>query len=194
PSDPPPLLFALAERTNMFQRALHMLQFLWLLCQAVVDGLTQWMDDRTQEHMDMFNVLYLERYVLAHRLARGEEIDQAFPDELYVQPPEQPLEQLPEQPPEELQELLSPPIILTADSQNGAASRNMYSYPPSGQLAVPQAEGLPPSEGSQEQLMPGESREDVEVSQQYLAVYRNRRRTASELILSRYRDVGTVGT
>ncbi|NWI97781.1 PIEZ1 protein, partial [Pitta sordida] len=190
---PPALLSALAERSNVFQRALHMLQFLWLLCQAVVDGLTQWMEDRTKEHADMFNVLYLERYVLAHRLARGEEIDRAFPDELYSMPPEQPAEEPQQRPQQEPQEMPSLPTVLVTDPQNSTAAARVDSSPPSGQLAVPEAAGLEPSELSQEQLVPEEAQEDVEDFQQYLAVPRNRRRTASELILSRYRDVGTVG-
>lgn len=63
-------LFALAERSNILQRALNMLRFLWLLCQALVDGLTQWLDTWTQEHTDMSRVLRLERCVMAQRLAK----------------------------------------------------------------------------------------------------------------------------
>lgn len=67
PSTP---LFALAERSNILQRALNTLRFLWLLCQALVDGLTQWLDTWTQEHTDMSRVLRLERCVMAQRLAK----------------------------------------------------------------------------------------------------------------------------
>lgn len=67
PSTP---LFALAERSNILQRALNTLRFLWLLCQALVDGLTQWLDSCTQEHTDMSRVLRLERCVMAQRLAK----------------------------------------------------------------------------------------------------------------------------
>lgn len=69
PSDPPTPLFALAERSNVLQRALNTLRFLWLLCQALVDGLTQWLDACTREHTDMSRILLLERCVLAQRLA-----------------------------------------------------------------------------------------------------------------------------
>lgn len=65
-----PLFFTLAERSNVLQRALNTLRFLWLLCQALVDGLTQWLDACTQEHTDMSRVLRLERCVMAQRLAR----------------------------------------------------------------------------------------------------------------------------
>lgn len=59
-----------AERGNVLQRALNTLRFLWVLCQAMVDGLTQWLDACTQEHTDMSTVLQLERYVLTQRLAK----------------------------------------------------------------------------------------------------------------------------
>ncbi|NWW80978.1 PIEZ1 protein, partial [Climacteris rufus] len=177
-----------AERSNILQRALNTLRFLWLLCQALVDGLTQWLDACTREHTDMSNVLRLERYVLAQRLAtvspgghrgtgggsprvaltpcppQGEEMNSDFPDELYVLPPEEP--------PEEL----SPPWA--ADSQNGTTSRQVHRYPP---------------RGLQEQVTNLGSREDLAQSQQFLAVPQQRRRTASELLTSRCGDMGTVG-
>ncbi|NXY14964.1 PIEZ1 protein, partial [Atrichornis clamosus] len=161
-----------AERNNVLQRALNTLRFLWLLCQALVDGLTQWLDACTQEHVDMSNILRLERYVLADKLAKGERMTPQFPDELYVLPPEEPLEEPPEEP--------SPPQAgsLGADSQNGTTSRQVHRCPP---------RGLP------EQVTSLESPEDVAQSQQFLALPQRRRRTASELLMSRYGDVGTVG-
>ncbi|KAM4894472.1 piezo-type mechanosensitive ion channel component 1 isoform 3-T3 [Sylvia borin] len=95
-----------SERSNVLQRALNTLRFLWLLCQALVDGLTQWLDSWTQEHTDMSRVLRLERCVMAQRLAKGEEINHNFPDELY------------ELPPEEFQQELDLPGPLAADSQS----------------------------------------------------------------------------
>lgn len=65
-----PSLLAPAERGNVLQRALNTLRFLWVLCQAMVDGLTQWLDACTREHADMSTVLRLERYVLTRRLAK----------------------------------------------------------------------------------------------------------------------------
>ncbi|NXE01721.1 PIEZ1 protein, partial [Chaetorhynchus papuensis] len=121
PDDPPSPPFALAERSNVLQRALNTLRFLWLLCQALVDGLTQWMDACTREHTDMSRVLLLERCVLAQRLARGEEINHEFPDELYVLPPEE--EQLPQEP--------SLPGALAVDSQSGT-SRQVHRHPRGG--------------------------------------------------------------
>ncbi|NXO40559.1 PIEZ1 protein, partial [Locustella ochotensis] len=115
----PPSTESAAERSNVLQRALNTLRFLWLLCQALVDGLTQWLDSRTQEHTNMSRVLRLERCVMAQRLAKGEEINHEFPDELY------------ELPPEELSQELSPPGSLAADAQNGA-SRQLRAAPSPG--------------------------------------------------------------
>ncbi|NXY04378.1 PIEZ1 protein, partial [Pteruthius melanotis] len=148
------------ERSNVLQRALNTLRFLWLLCQALVDGLTQWLDACTQEHTDMSRVLLLERCVLAQRLARGEEINHEFPDELYVLPPaeESPQEQ-------------SLPGSLAADSQSNA-SRQVHRHPRGGT-------------GSQELVANLGSQENVADAQQFLAVPRQRKRTASELLMSR---------
>lgn len=227
---PIPLL-ALAERSNVVQRALNTLRFLWVLCRAMVDGLTQWLDACTREHADMSNVLRLERYVLTRRLAtvspgdtpgygegggspvvaltpcplQGEDVHRGVLDELYLLPPEEP--------PEES----SPQGSGGADPQNGVASRQVHRYPPRGQPAAPRAgvgrqgahpcphavpsghqgdtpapEGYPLPRGSQEPVISG-SREEVAGSQELLALPQNRSRTASELLLSRYGDVGTVG-
>uniref|UniRef100_A0A674JB00 Uncharacterized protein n=1 Tax=Terrapene triunguis TaxID=2587831 RepID=A0A674JB00_9SAUR len=59
-----------AERSNMVQRALNMVRFLWVLCQATVDGLTQWLHAFTKEHRDMSTVLWVERYVLTQKLCQ----------------------------------------------------------------------------------------------------------------------------
>ncbi|EMP36264.1 Protein PIEZO1 [Chelonia mydas] len=48
------------ERSNTVQRALNMVRFLWVLCQATVDGLTQWLHTFTKEHRDMSTVLGCE--------------------------------------------------------------------------------------------------------------------------------------
>ncbi|NXW72298.1 PIEZ1 protein, partial [Hirundo rustica] len=162
----PPSAESAAERSNVLQRALNTLRFLWLLCQALVDGLTQWLDTWTQEHMDMSRVLRLERCVMAQRLAKGEEINHEFPDELYELPPEE----FPQEP-------SPPPGSLAADSRSGA-SRQVHRYPRGGRWQRRAA----PSSGSQEQVT---GLEDAAEAQQLLAVPQQRRRTASELLKSR---------
>lgn len=140
-----PSLLAPAERGNVLQRALNTLRFLWVLCQAMVDGLTQWLDACTREHADMSTVLRLERYVLTRRLAKvtppgkgqrareggdggtapaltpcppqGEDVHRGVLDELYLLPPEEP----PEEP--------SQRVSGGADPQNGVASRQVHRSP-----------------------------------------------------------------
>ncbi|XP_038004523.1 piezo-type mechanosensitive ion channel component 1 isoform X2 [Motacilla alba alba] len=107
-----------SEHSNVLQRALNTLRFLWLLCQALVDGLTQWLDTQTREHTDMSRVLCLERFVMAERLAKGEQINEGFPGELY------------ELPPEEVLQGLSLPGSLAAEPQSGT-SRSLRAAPPS---------------------------------------------------------------
>ncbi|NWV47918.1 PIEZ1 protein, partial [Daphoenositta chrysoptera] len=155
----PPSTESAAERSNVLQRALNTLRFLWLLCQALVDGLTQWLDACTREHTDMSRILLLERCVLAQRLARGEEINHEFPDELYVRPPEE----SPQEP--------SLPGSVAADSQS-SASRQVHRYPRGGCW-------------HQELVTNLGSQEDVAEAQRFLAMPQQRRRTASELLMSR---------
>uniref|UniRef100_A0A8D2LFH0 Piezo type mechanosensitive ion channel component 1 n=1 Tax=Varanus komodoensis TaxID=61221 RepID=A0A8D2LFH0_VARKO len=57
-----------AGRSTVVQRALNMLRFVWLLCQATVDGLTQWLRAFTREHEHMSTVLGRERFVLTQKL------------------------------------------------------------------------------------------------------------------------------
>ncbi|NWZ99978.1 PIEZ1 protein, partial [Nesospiza acunhae] len=164
----PPSTDSTAERSNVLQRALNMLSFLWLLCQALVDGLTQWLDTQTREHTDMSQVLCLERFVMAERLAKGEQInEEEFPNELY------------ELPPEELVQESSPRSSLAAASLIRASRQGAHPCPsviPSRYLRAA------PSSSSQEQ---GISTEEVPDAQQLLAIPQQRRRTASELLRSR---------
>ncbi|NXS92187.1 PIEZ1 protein, partial [Jacana jacana] len=151
-----------SERSNVVQRVLNTLRFLWVLCRAMVDGLTQWLDACTQEHADMSNVLRLERYVLTCRLARGEDMHRGVLDELYLPPSEEP--------PEELSpEGLTPVPVLSPPSGHQGGTPALEGYP------LPSSRE-PATRGSQEQ---------VAGSQELLALPQNRNRTASELLLSR---------
>ncbi|NXI34064.1 PIEZ1 protein, partial [Galbula dea] len=185
-----------SERSNVVQRVLNTLRFLWVLCQAMVDGLTQWLDACTQEHADMSTVLCLERYVLTHRLTTGENVHRGVLDELYLPPP----------PPEESPEEPSPQGAGVTDPQNDIASRQVHRNPPRGQWAgagghgahpcphaipsghqgaAPTSAGCPLPTGSQEQVATSGSQEDVAGSRELLALPQNRNRTAGELLLSR---------
>ncbi|NXH24512.1 PIEZ1 protein, partial [Myiagra hebetior] len=182
----PPSPESTAERSNVLQRALNTLRFLWLLCQALVDGLTQWLDACTREHTDMSRILRLERCVLAQRLARGEEINHEFPDELYVLPQE------------ELLQEPSLPGALATDSQS-STSRQVHRDPAgsatSGQgrhgahpcaCVIPSGCPRATPADSQELATNLGSEEDMADAQGLLAVPQQRRRTASELLVSRW--------
>lgn len=52
------------------QRVLSTMQFLWVLGQALVDGLTRWLNTFTRHHRAMSNVLRAERYLLTQELLR----------------------------------------------------------------------------------------------------------------------------
>ncbi|XP_040426894.1 piezo-type mechanosensitive ion channel component 1 isoform X1 [Cygnus olor] len=161
-----------SERGNVLQRALNTLRFLWVLCQAMVDGLTQWLDTCTREHADMSTVLRLERYVLTRRLAKGEDVHRGVLDELYLLPPEEPLEEP------------SPRVSGGADPQNGVASSGRDGAE-RGRGAEPPLAGGSLRAGSQEQGTSWGSQEDVAGSRELLALPQNRTRTASELLMSR---------
>ena len=52
------------------QRVLSAVQFLWVLGQALVDGLTRWLHDFTRHHRAISDVLRAERYLLTRELLR----------------------------------------------------------------------------------------------------------------------------
>lgn len=62
PSRPP------AGRSHVVQRVLSTAQFLWMLGQALVDGLTRWLQEFTRHHGTMSDVLRAERYLLTQEL------------------------------------------------------------------------------------------------------------------------------
>ncbi|XP_057566705.1 piezo-type mechanosensitive ion channel component 1 [Hippopotamus amphibius kiboko] len=73
-----------AGRSHVTQRALRTLQFLWVLGQALVDGLTRWLRDFTRHHRAMSDVLCAERYLLTQELLRGGEVRRDVLDQLYT--------------------------------------------------------------------------------------------------------------
>ncbi|KAM4614365.1 piezo-type mechanosensitive ion channel component 1 [Discoglossus pictus] len=60
--------------SNVVQRILDVLKFLWVLLLAMLDGLIDWMGTLTKQHVDMSTVLWVERYILTQKLSRGEEV------------------------------------------------------------------------------------------------------------------------
>uniref|UniRef100_A0A8C0GB29 Piezo type mechanosensitive ion channel component 1 (Er blood group) n=1 Tax=Chelonoidis abingdonii TaxID=106734 RepID=A0A8C0GB29_CHEAB len=165
-----------AERSNMVQRALNMVRFLWVLCQAMVDGLTQWLHAFTKEHRDMSTVLWVERYVLTQKLCQVG-VHSGVLDDLYQPAPgdETGLQ-----------------AASTVDSHNSMASRQVHRWsrgPGQGSSGTDDTTSpLTTGYHSEEQIMALGSQEDVEQiqgSQELLVYPRNRIRTASELLSNR---------
>uniref|UniRef100_A0A8C6REC7 Piezo-type mechanosensitive ion channel component 1 n=1 Tax=Nannospalax galili TaxID=1026970 RepID=A0A8C6REC7_NANGA len=74
----------MAGRSHVMQRVLSTMQFLWVLGQATVDGLTRWLCAFTRHHRTMSDVLRAERYLLTQELLRGGEVHRGVLDQLYV--------------------------------------------------------------------------------------------------------------
>uniref|UniRef100_A0A452FL14 Piezo type mechanosensitive ion channel component 1 (Er blood group) n=1 Tax=Capra hircus TaxID=9925 RepID=A0A452FL14_CAPHI len=79
-----------AGRSHVMQRVLSAVQFLWVLGQALVDGLTRWLHDFTRHHRAMSDVLRAERYLLTQELLRGGEVRRDVLDQLYTSEAEAP--------------------------------------------------------------------------------------------------------
>ncbi|CAM4623176.1 unnamed protein product [Lepidochelys olivacea] len=161
------------ERSNTMQRALNMVRFLWVLCQATVDGLTQWLHTFTREHRDMSTVLWVERYVLTQKLCQGDEVHSGVLDDLY-----QPA----------LGDEMGLQAAVAVGSRNSMASSGCEG----GDLLSSGAEVTndttsPVTTGyhSEEQMGSQEDVERIQGSQELLVYPRNRTRTASELLSNR---------
>uniref|UniRef100_A0A5F8G4L5 Piezo type mechanosensitive ion channel component 1 (Er blood group) n=1 Tax=Monodelphis domestica TaxID=13616 RepID=A0A5F8G4L5_MONDO len=76
-------------RNNAMQRFLNILHFLWVLGQAGVDGLTQWLNTFTRHHTNISTVLQAERYVLTQELLKGGEVQRGVLDGLYLKEEEE---------------------------------------------------------------------------------------------------------
>ncbi|XP_075795990.1 piezo-type mechanosensitive ion channel component 1 isoform X2 [Pelodiscus sinensis] len=165
-----------AARSNVVQRALNVGRFLWVLVQATVDGLTQWLRAFTREHRDMSTVLWVERYVLTQKLAQGDEVHRGVLDGLYQPAPGDETGLL---------------VATIVESPNSMASSGCEG----GDLLCSGADGpddttspLTTGYHSQEQIAGLGSQEDVGLiqgSQELLLYPENRPRTASELLSNR---------
>ncbi|XP_038662366.1 piezo-type mechanosensitive ion channel component 1 isoform X4 [Scyliorhinus canicula] len=62
------------SKSNVVQRIMDILRFLWVLFLAMMDGLTQWLNTLARQYLDTSTVLWVERYLLTQKLSRGEEV------------------------------------------------------------------------------------------------------------------------
>ncbi|XP_034378846.1 piezo-type mechanosensitive ion channel component 1 isoform X2 [Arvicanthis niloticus] len=165
----------MAGRSHVMQRVLNTMQFLWVLGQATVDGLTRWLCTFTKHHRTMSDVLRAERYLLTQELLRGGEVHRGVLDQLYVS---------------EDETTLSGPVE-TRDGPSTASSGLGAEEPLSSRTddtSSPLSTGYNTRSGSEEivsdtgDLQAGAS---LHGSQELLANARTRMRTASELLLDR---------
>ncbi|XP_030621028.1 piezo-type mechanosensitive ion channel component 1 [Chanos chanos] len=59
-----------ASGSDIVQRILDILRFLWVLFLAMVDGLTLWLNMLTKQYVDISTVLSNERYLLIHNISQ----------------------------------------------------------------------------------------------------------------------------
>ncbi|XP_029388286.1 piezo-type mechanosensitive ion channel component 1 isoform X3 [Mus pahari] len=165
----------MAGRSHVMQRVLSTMQFLWVLGQAMVDGLTRWLRAFTKHHRTMSDVLCAERYLLTQELLRVGEVRRGVLDQLYVS---------------EDDTTLSGPVE-TRDGPSTASSGLGVEEPLSSvtdDTSSPLSTGYNTRSGSEEivtdtgDLQAGTS---LHGSQELLANARTRMRTASELLLDR---------
>nr|DBA16933.1 TPA: hypothetical protein GDO54_002459 [Pyxicephalus adspersus] len=69
--------------SNVIQRILDILKFLWVLLLAMLDGMIDWLGSLTKQYVDMSTVLWVERYILTQKLAKGEDVNRKDMNTLY---------------------------------------------------------------------------------------------------------------
>uniref|UniRef100_A0A2K5DXX7 Piezo type mechanosensitive ion channel component 1 (Er blood group) n=1 Tax=Aotus nancymaae TaxID=37293 RepID=A0A2K5DXX7_AOTNA len=144
-------------------RLLSTAQFLWVLGQALVDGLTRWLQEFTRHHSTMSDVLRAERYLLTQELLRGGEVDRSVLFQLYTSQAEATLHPRP-----------SPFPCAPKDCGGSEPLSSMTD-----DTGSPLSTGYHTRSGSEEVVTdPGEREAGA-------SLYRVRMRTASELLLDR---------
>ncbi|XP_036780134.2 piezo-type mechanosensitive ion channel component 1 isoform X4 [Manis pentadactyla] len=83
-AEPPEDSKDMAGHSRMMQRVLSTVQFLWVLGQALVDGLTRWLRTFTRHHRAISDVLRAERYLFTQELLQGREAHRSVLDQLYA--------------------------------------------------------------------------------------------------------------
>ncbi|KAM3828984.1 piezo-type mechanosensitive ion channel component 1 isoform 1-T1 [Vipera latastei] len=161
-------------KSSVLQRVLNVLRFLWVLCQATVDGLTRWLRALTKEHEHLSTILGLERFVLTQQLEEAEEVQRGILDRLY-----------------------QPPLPADSASQDtalpGTAAVSPNSLASSGcdgpEVFSADSTGYESRSASEEQIPTVDLPDNVGLlpsnSQELLACAKSRPRTASELLLNR---------
>ncbi|XP_063808734.1 piezo-type mechanosensitive ion channel component 1-like, partial [Pseudophryne corroboree] len=171
-------------RSNVVQRILDILKFLWVLFLAMLDGLIDWLGALTKQYVDMSTVLWVERYILTQKLSKGEDVSRKDPVSLYEtgQDTREP----------DTTTLPSPPALSKGvDSQTSMGSsgceveeEGLSSAPECADIITPLSTGYNTRSNSMEQVSGGwEETASGKGSQEIQPTKRSR--TASELLLCR---------
>ncbi|KAM8775190.1 piezo-type mechanosensitive ion channel component 1 [Rhynchonycteris naso] len=159
-----------AGRSHVMQRVLSTVQFLWVLGQALVDGLTHWLHNFTRHHSAISDVLRAERYLLTQQLLRGGQVHRGVLDQLYSSE----AEATPTGPSEARD--------APSTASSGLGAEEPISNTPE-DTNSPLSTGYNTRSGSEEMVT--EPRASLRGSQELPASVRSRMRTASELLLDR---------
>nr|XP_045017795.1 piezo-type mechanosensitive ion channel component 1 isoform X2 [Jaculus jaculus] len=161
-----------AGRSHVMQRVLSTVQFLWVLGQATVDGLTRWLCMFTRHHRTMSDVLRAERYLLTQELLRGGDVHRGVLDQLYVSETESelPAPAEPHDGPSTVSSGLGAEEPLSSTTDDTLSTG--YNTRSGSEEIVPDAGDL-------------QAEASLHGSQELLANPRARTRTASELLLDR---------
>ncbi|KAM8946470.1 piezo-type mechanosensitive ion channel component 1 [Pelodytes ibericus] len=171
--------------TNIVQRILDVLKFLWVLLLAMLDGLIDWLRSLTKQYVDMSTVLWEERYILTQKLSKGEEVTRKVLDSLSETGQDR-------KTPGSSSFLTVPPLDKGVDSQNSMASsgceeeEGLSTTADCTDLATPFTTGYNTINNSLDQVSEtGGWEEPVSTkgSQEFQPIQRFR--TASELLISR---------
>ncbi|XP_072492429.1 piezo-type mechanosensitive ion channel component 1 isoform X2 [Notamacropus eugenii] len=166
-------------RNNVMQRLLNILHFLWVLGQAGVDGLTQWLNTFTRHHTTISTVLRAERYVLTQELLKGGDIQRGVLDGLYLKEEEEELG---------LQSPISRDFHSSTASSGRGAEEILSSATEYTGATSPLTTGYN-TQSNSEELLGGpdtsENGDSTQGSQELLAHPSIWKRTASELLLNR---------
>ncbi|XP_027702292.1 piezo-type mechanosensitive ion channel component 1 isoform X2 [Vombatus ursinus] len=166
-------------RNNVMQRLLNILHFLWVLGQAGVDGLTQWLNTFTRHHATISTVLRAERYILTQELLKGGDIQPGVLDGLYRKEDEEELE---------LQSPFSRDFQSSMASSGRGAEQILSSATEYTGATSPLTTGYNTQSNSEELLGALDTSEDgdsTQGSQELLEHPHTWKRTASELLLHR---------
>ncbi|XP_067854151.1 piezo-type mechanosensitive ion channel component 1 isoform X4 [Heptranchias perlo] len=165
------------SKSNVVQRIMDILRFLWVLFLAMVDVLTEWLNALARQYLDTSTVLWVERHVLTQKLAQGEEVRGPL-DDLYETPQDSNQTLVHNTEPEESTDGNGPQLTNTSSSSEKELIHDEGEFPES----VPDCGTNSNIEEQSLTVDSLESAEIVTISEEITVQPITRTRTASELL------------